>query len=654
MNNQIEVLSNKEKARERINVFHDSSLNWINLIKELVGNSIDIFNDDETVHHNINIELITNKKICYQDDATGIPVEDIASNGQQNYIAIFETDFAGSRYGNKGKTVGQNGLFLWTLAMSSEDLEVEIGRPNGNVYRLRYHKGDRIGGLEIIGHTDKTYSKLTFSPDEDIWTSPNFTFEEVSQICEGQSSMSNVSIYLKDSLGNENTYEYGNIKDYFDDKTKNKSFVSDSISFNSTINQLVKVKKEKYDMDIELVMRFSNDDNDDFKKDFLNTADLIKFGTIKEGIITGLKMVVNKYLKDNKLYKDKEKQITNEDVDLGLNYVVSVKSNFAEYVSQSKQSTDNECYKEALQTFIKGQMESFIAENGEVMNIIAQQILVNKRSREKANASRASVKKQLMELNQKGILSKKIEGLKDCDMKHSTVDERWLILTEGLSPASTITQAYDNRTMGSLGMRGRFISSLKCSVADVLNNEPAKKIIDALGCGIEIPYEERKEFKDIKTFDIDNLRYGNVLITVDADSWGEGIKLSLLAFFYKFFPTLLKQGRIHYAISPRYTIELKKGFTYAYNDEEKENIIKEQGNNIRHIGIVKGIGEISAQKFWTYVLSPEARKKTFVKVKYEGTEEEIKRAYDMFIGEDIDGRKEFIRNNIVDVEAVKY
>lgn len=643
------VLSCKDKARTRINVFHDTSSNWINLIKELVGNSLDVFNKNET--HHISINLLSNTKVEYIDDGCGIPLEGTASNGVPNYQAIFEIDFAGSKYGNTGSTVGQNGVFLWSLAMTCEDFYIEVARPNGKVYCLSYHKGDRLGDLQVIGKSDKTYTKIVFEPDSEVWTNPNYTYEEVSGICEAQASMGNVEIKL--TSGDITTvYAYPNgISDYFYSKVSSKKHVSESITFNKKTTQYVEKNSTTYDVDIDMILSFTNDSLDDFKKDFLNTADLIKYGSINKGIISGIKNSVNRWLKNNNKYNKNEKQITDDDIDTGLNYICDVRSNYVEYVSQSKQSTEAQYLKVCIQKAIEDLFEVYIVENPIEIEKIATQILINKRSREKANQTRLNIKSKLT-TDGKGVLSAKIEGLKDCDMRKSTVDERILILTEGLSPASTITQSYDNRIMGSLGLKGRFISSLKCSVEDVLNNEPAMSIIRALGCGIEIPYEERKKFKDVQTFDINNLRYGTIAITVDADSWGKAICLSLLAFFKKFFPTLLKQNRVVIVVSPRYILETKSGdFVYVYSEQERDALIEKLGKALSHIGIVKGIGELDAEEFWKYVLCEEARSKTFVTVDYVGDEDEINKKYDMFIGDDIDARKKFIRENIVKVNT---
>lgn len=502
---EIRVLSNKEKAREKINVFHDSSSNWINLIKELIGNSIDVF--DDGLLHNIFIEIVSNKKIIYQDDGCGIPLEEVASNGIPNYEAIFETDFAGSRYGKEGATVGQNGVFFWTLAMTSENMEVEVGRPNGKVYKIAYHKGDRLYDLKEVGITDKTYTKVIFSPDEEVWTNVNYTFEEIDNICDAQASQSNMKITLKEGEKIKE-YQYSDgIKGYFDSKTSNKSFISDTIHINKATFQFVEILKQNFDVDIDLVMRFSNDSEEDFKKDFLNTADLIKYGSIKDGVITGLKNSINRFLKDNNMYDKKEKQITNDDVETGLNYVANIKSKYVEYVSQSKQATDSQYLKDAIQKVIIESMTFYFIENPLEAKKIATQILVNKRVREKADVSRANIKKKLMD-KVDGI-SNKIQGLVDC---REYGENSELFIAEGLSALGSLVASRNAKNQACFPIRGKLLSTLKVDYDKIFANDLIMKIINCLGCGIEVKMKGNKNQVD---FDINKLRYGKIMIATD-------------------------------------------------------------------------------------------------------------------------------------------
>ncbi|MEO2600979.1 hypothetical protein [Clostridium butyricum] len=667
MNEQITVLSDKDKCRKKINIWHGSANAWLKMINELVGNSLDVFekiklNTGENITKNICIKIHNKNKIEYIDDGTGIPLEGIASDGRSNYEAIFEVPFAGSNYEDEVATVGTNGVFLWTLSMSSENIEYFIARPDGNIYNISYHKGDRVKDLNIIGKSNKTYTRAIFELDEDVWDSPNFTFEDIKYFIKGQSSLSNVRITLEDIENNikEDYYYKNGIEEYFNELIVNKTIISDNICINKSLQHVIKtneldvydkvVKKEIIDsIDCGLVFNFSNDSNDVIQKDYLNTADLIQHGTIQDGIILGIKNSVNKWLKDNNKYDKKDKPISLEDVSSSLNYICNIKSLKAKYVSQVKQQTIEPHYKTVLKDITEEFMNIYLLENKLDAERICTQILINSKARLSADKTRQTLKKKLSELGGNTV---EIQGLTDCNMKESGVEERILLVVEGLSPKQTAVDSYDNRYMGALGLRGRFISCLKKSVDDVLNNIPAYTLIQALGCGIEIPQNERKKFKDIETFDIDKLRYGSIGIMVDADCFGSGISLGILTFIHKYLPTLLKQGRVFLVKSPRYEIKLKNDkMLYPYNDFEKENLMKTiDKNEIVNIEVVKGLGSVDKEVFWDVVLKPEVRDKTFIQIDYDETEELVNKYFEDFMGENVAPRKEFVKNNINTVD----
>ena len=594
INQEIQELNDKEKARQRINVWHGSSNNWINMIKELIGNSLDVFDIEEL--HNIVITIHNNNKITYYDDGLGIPVEGKTRTGTKSYEAIFEHPFAGSKYNYNGKTVGQNGIFLYSLAMTCEDIDIEIGRPDKNIYKLSYHKGDKVKDLYKDGTTENTYSKITFSLDNEVWNKPNFTFNDISYIAKGQSSLGNVVIKVIDEENEtEQIYRFENgILDYFNDEIKEKSILlKENIRFTKTFDKEFTLNDDKVsdEFDIDLILNFSNDSNDNFQKDFLNTADLIKFGTIQDGLILGLRNSIHKWLKDNDKYGKNDKQITLEDVSIGLNYICNVKNRIIEYENQTKQKTTASYYKSILKEFVEDNMEVYFLTNPNEAKLICEQILVNSKARLSADKARLNIQKKLSVLTSNKKV--KIDGLTDCKMRLSELKERILLVVEGKSAKSTVVDAYDNRYMGALGLRGRFISCLKKTVEDVLNNEPAYTLIQALGCGIEIPYEERKMFKDIKSYDESNLRYDCVGILTDADCFGSGIRLALLTFFYKYMPNLLKQGKIFIVVTPRYEITMNDGtMYYPYSDREKDELFKTiSEKDIKNIGIVKGLNQ---------------------------------------------------------------
>lgn len=653
MSEKITVLSAKDKARKRINVFHGSANNYINMIKELIGNSLDIFNKNEL--NTINIIIHNPNKIEYIDSGSGIPVEGTASDGSPNYQAIFEKDFAGSRYENTSATIGQNGIFLYTLSMTCEDIEYYISRPNHNLYYLKYHKGDRISELKSIGHENRTYTKIIFTLDNEVWNNPYFTFNEISSIAQAQAALGNVQIFIEDKQNNnrEKYYYPNGIKDYFNIAIKNKSIITDNINIQKSLDYKLENKIDK--IKINFIFNYTNDSSEDFQKEFLNTADLLLHGTIQEGIYNGLKNSIDKWLIRNKKYNKKEKHISIDDISTGLNYICNMKSLYVEYDNQTKQKTSVKYYKDIVKNTIEEYMEAFFIEEPFKADKICNQILINMRSRVRAEVTRKNIQKKLSKKT--NGLSPKIAGLKDCDMRNSELEERELYITEGVSPSSTVIDARDSRIMGVYGLRGKFISSLKKSVKDVLNNEPALGLIKGLGCGIELSKQDKKNFKDFDTFNINNLRYGKVFITTDADEWGYGIALSLIVFFYKFMPKLLEQNRIYLAVSPRYEIETnikdnknKLVTKFAYNEIDKNKIIKKLENrNIKYtINIVKGLGQLDKDVFWTYVLNKENRISKQI-ICTNTKDKQLQILFNTLMGEDIINRKKYVKENITDL-----
>lgn len=653
MSEKITVLSAKDKARKRINVFHGSANNYINMIKELIGNSLDIFNKNEL--NTINIIIHNPNKIEYIDSGSGIPVEGTASDGSLNYQAIFEKDFAGSRYENTSATIGQNGIFLYTLSMTCENIEYYISRPNHNLYYLKYHKGDRISELKSIGHENRTYTKIIFTLDNEVWNNPYFTFNEISSIAQAQAALGNVQIFIEDKQNNnrEKYYYPNGIKDYFNIAIKNKSIITDNINIQKSLDYKLENKIDK--IKINFIFNYTNDSSEDFQKEFLNTADLLLHGTIQEGIYNGLKNSIDKWLIRNKKYNKKEKHISIDDISTGLNYICNMKSLYVEYDNQTKQKTSVKYYKDIVKNTIEEYMEAFFIEEPFKADKICNQILINMRSRVRAEVTRKNIQKKLSKKT--NGLSPKIAGLKDCDMRNSELEERELYITEGVSPSSTVIDARDSRIMGVYGLRGKFISSLKKSVKDVLNNEPALGLIKGLGCGIELSKQDKKNFKDFDTFNINNLRYGKVFITTDADEWGYGIALSLIVFFYKFMPKLLEQNRIYLAVSPRYEIETnikdnknKLVTKFAYNEIDKNKIIKKLENrNIKYtVNIVKGLGQLDKDVFWTYVLNKENRISKQI-ICTNTKDKQLQILFNTLMGEDIINRKKYVKENITDL-----
>lgn len=586
MSEKIVVLSDKEQARKRINVFHGSAENWINMIKELIGNSLDIFKKQELYNQQIKIIIHNPNKIEYIDSATGIPVEGVASNGKDNYEAIFEKAFGGSNFDNSSATVGQNGIFLFTLSMTCEDVEYFIARPNGNLYNIKYHKGDRVEDLKVIGKEDKTYTRIIFSLDTEVWNNPHFTFEEISKIAQAQASLSKLGtrISVEDKINNKHIEFYypNGIEDYFNEMVGDKSIVSDNIEIKKSLkhdftkeqgyvygNGTSDVTVTEYtdEIDMDLIFNYSDDNEEDFQKEFLNTADLLLHGTIQEGIFQGLKSSIDKWLVKNNKYNKNEKHITIEDVSTGLNYICNMSSLYVEYDNQIKQRTSVNRYKQIVKDIIEEYMEVFFIENPLMSDRICTQVLINSRAKIKADKARKTIKKELSE----NIVSSINRPKKFVPCRSKDPNEIELIIIEGDSAMNSVRLARDSKYMCVYPLKGKPINAVKNKLDLLLKNQEVKDIFKILGCGMSY---KGKKIRGIPMFDMSKLKIKNILFSTDFDEDGFHIQSLLIGLFYILSPELIEKGVINILYSPLYIIKTNKEEIFAYSEREKNDITK--------------------------------------------------------------------------------
>lgn len=644
MSEQIKELTVREQCRLKLPIFYGSRDNYYHGVLEVLANSSDVITNN---YDNGEIILIVHndmQTLEIIDTGVGVPIGG-ETDGEPNYIKLFSKLFAGTNYHNleKGKTTtGTNGCGTCVLNHTSEIFEVTAFYENVK-HIVKFKDGGEFISYDeepIKQEEMKHGSVFKFKLDKEVYTNTVFDFQELSNIIERLSSTSNKLTCTIRTDEQERSYHYDTESDYLREKTTNN--LCDFISFpvKTFENKVVDPTSKKEVIEMNTFNLTFSLTTEPFQETYLNGTYLKEGGTIQDGIVDGFKKFFNKE-------NDKKVTFSDEDILMSLSFYGKMLSTNAEYSNQTKFSTGKKLYKTIISKYVLENLEILKNENPKIFKQINEHLLQINKFNKKNDDAIKKLKKTLKETTSKA----RIEGLKDCDMRHSTLEERILILDEGLSANSTIIDSFDNRYMGCIGLRGRFINALKSSVKDVLNNVPAQSIIGALGCGIEIPKSEISLYKGMETFNIDNLRYGKIAILCDADSFGKGISLSLLSFFKKFMPTLLKQERVYLVISPRFEVKDKKrNVYYAYNEKERDEIVEKLGGNFGSIGIKKGLGEFDKEEFWDYVLSPEARKNTFFKVVYEGEEDEISEWFDTLMGEDIHSRKAFVRENIVNVD----
>lgn len=635
----IKSLNTREQCREKLPIWFGSRSNHYHGLVEVMANANDemsIYKPEDNPYQMDIVLNVDNKKISVRDYGRGIPLTETDKvNNKPVYELLFETLFTGTNFENaeSGKeTTGTNGCGLTVLNHTCKNFCVK-SFTNNFCYDVEY----KDGGYRMVAKKSKCSEDIKsgtmfeFVLDEEMYTQVEYNIEEIKALC---NRLAGVSSGLKINLHHGDTFEeyyYESTQDYF---TTNCASTLENTTYHEFDERIENDGTERDRMKIVWSIG-----TEPFQESYLNNTFLKEGGTIYDGVVDGFRKVLDKY-------SNPKVKITSADVELGLNFVCALWTNNVEFANQTKFSTKKQSYKKFVTAYIADNLEAFKAENPKEFETLVSHFTEINNFNKKAEDEIKTLKKKIEKKTRSG-LSPKIEGLVDCDMRKSKLEERILIIDEGLSANSTIINARDSRTMGCIGLRGRFINSYKTTVANVFNNAPASAVTVALGCGIEIPEKERKRLNGINMFNHDDLRYGSVCILTDADSFGKAIALSLLTFFYKFFPTLCKEGRIYIAISPRFVLYDKAGNAfYVYNERERDKKIKELGKKLDHIGIVKGLGELNGDEFWDYVLSPEARKSTFIQVDFSEDLDKVEELLQITMGEDTEPRKQYIIDNV--------
>lgn len=657
--NELRQLDTRQQCREKLPIWYGSRSNHYHGLLEVMMNA-----NDEMVTHPAEdrpctmyiILAASHKMVSVRDFGRGIKLFD-EHDGVPIHQLLFETLFAGTNFDNaeSGKeTTGTNGCGLTVLNHTSKVFRVESASEDYTFSMIKYVDGE-IAETECYSLKEK-YPKdewhalcnhvgttFTFELDPTMYTQVEFSPETIKEMCNHLVGISeDLIIFFKEAYDEEwTTFSYGGLGEYMAKNCENS--IGNQYEFEErTESEMVvdgegaEPKQENNRM--KLVWSIGTEP---FQETFLNCTYLREGGTIYDGVIDGFKKVLDKY-------SDKKVKITAADIELGLNFCCGVWTNNVEFANQTKFSTKKPTYKRHVSKYVVDNLEAFRLEHSKEFDEMLKHFVeinnFNKKAEDDIKKLKQSIQKKT-----KGTLTPKIEGLVDCDMRNSKVEERILIIDEGKSANHTLISSRDPRTIGAIGLRGRFINSFKTSVANVFKNEEALAIISALGCGIELPEKERKRLKDVVAFDRESLRYGKIGICSDADWAGKAIALSLMCFFYKFYPSLCKEGLIYLVSSPRFVVHDKKGNKYyVYNEDEKNKKVKELGKNFDSVGIIKGLGELESDEFWNYVLCPEVRDKTFTQIDWDAYGPDIENLLEVTMGERIDERKKYIMENVIE------
>lgn len=595
----------------------------------------------------IEVTRFSDRSIQVKDYGRGIPLDYNEKEERYNWELVFCELYAGGKYhGNESDTykfsLGLNGLGACATQCTSEYMDVEVAR-DGKLYSLHFEKGENVGGLLKIETTSKkTYSIQKWRPDLDVFTDINIPLEFFTETLKRQAIVNaglTFILYDETAEGTEK-YEFcypEGIKGYVNEIAAEK---------NETSVQYIEAErkgrdradKEDYKVKMQASFCFAPTNT---MLEFYHNSSFLEYGGVHDAAVkAAFVYAIDKYIKQVGKYNKNESKITFNDISDCLILVISSFSTLVSYEHQTKKAVNNPFIKEALTDFLKHNLEVYFIENKKEADLIADRVLINKRSRETAERTRVNLvsKKVSSTLD----VTNKIKKFIDCRTKD--VSRRELFIVEGDSAAGSCKMSRDAEFQAIMPIRGKILNCLKADFSKIFKSDIILDLIRIMGCGIEAKTKLNKEFSD---FDINALNYSKIIICTDADVDGFQIRTLVLTMLYTLTPSLIENGKVFIAETPLFEIntkEKKPRTFFAYDEREKAEILAPlDKDEIKYtIQRSKGLGENEAEMMWLTTMCPDSRR--LIKV-LPSDAAETAAMFELLLGDNLAGRKEYISEN---------
>lgn len=638
-NESIKSLKGAERVRKRPAVIFgsDGIEGCEHSIFEIMSNSID--EAREGYGKKIIITKYLDGSVEVQDFGRGIPVDYNKNEGKFNWELLFCEMYAGGKYDNGGDnyefSLGLNGLGLCATQYASEYMDAEI-KSGGYKYTLHFEHGENVGGLvkEEYKKRGDTGTRIKWKPDLKVFTDINIPVEYFEETIKRQAIVNDgIKFVFKNQISSasfdtkEYCYENG-IQDYVKDIAGDKAFTTPQYW------ECERVGKDREDLNeyklkIKASLCFSLDTQ--LKEYYHNSSFLEHGGAPEKAFKSAFVSQINAYLKANNKYNKTDSQINIQDIEECIIFVVSSFSTQTSYENQTKKAITNKFIQEAMTDFFRKQLEVYFIENKMDADKIADQVIINMRSRVKAEKTRKNLKTTLQT---KIDMTNRIQKFVDCRSKD--VNEREIFIVEGDSALGACKQARDANFQALMPIRGKILNCLKSDYDKIFKSEIITDLIKVLGCGVEV---KSKAAKDVSMFDMDSLRWNKIMICTDADYDGFQIRTLVLTMIYRLMPKLIEAGKVYIAETPLYEVTCKDQTYFAYNESEMDDIKAEIGDNKYTVQRSKGLGENEAEMMSLTTMNPETRR--LIKV-MPSDAEATSQMFDLLLGDNLDGRKEYI------------
>ncbi|GAA0135449.1 DNA topoisomerase IV subunit B [Paenibacillus sp. YSY-4.3] len=627
----IQVLEGLVAVRKRPGMYigSTSSSGLHHLVWEIVDNAV----DEHLAKYCSKIDISLNKdgSVTVFDNGRGIPTS-IHKTGIPTPQVVFTILHAGGKFGGSGykKSGGLHGVGASVTNALSEWLEVDIYR-DGKIHRQRFeywidkkgleHVGEPVTGLEVIGNTNRTGTKVTFKPDIRVF--PNGIGLNYDTLAERLQEIAFLNSGLKVTLKDERSdsadefYYEGGASQFVQFLNEGKEVLHDVIHFYA----------EKEDVEVEVALQY-NAGYTETLASFVNSIPTRGGGTHETGFKTAYTRVMNDYARKNGMLKEKDKNLEGTDLREGMMAVISVKMAEVEFVGQTKDQLGSASARSTVDAVVAENMALFLEENPQVAQLLIKKAVQASRAREAARKARDE-----MRTGKKRSESSNLGGkLTPAQSKDFTRNE--LFIVEGDSAGGSAKQGRDSKIQAILPLKGKPMNPEKAKLADILKNDEYRYIISAIGAGIGTE------------FALEDSNYSKIIIMTDADTDGAHIQVLLLTFFYRYMKPLIDAGRVYIAQPPLYKITRKSGkletVRYAWTDEQLQNYLKEFGKNFE-LQRYKGLGEMNPDQLWETTMNPETR--TLLQVQIEDATK-AERRVSTLMGDKVDPRKRWIVENV--------
>lgn len=607
---------------------------------EILSNSVD--EAKEGYGKEIRVTVFADHSIVVDDRGRGVPLGWNEVEGKYNWELVYCEMYAGGKYDNNSDSssyefsLGLNGLGACATQYSSSFMHV--ASYNGEtVSKISFEKGFAVTELivePLDKKTKRTGTVIHWLPDLEVFTDVNIPKEFFSETLKKQSIVNPkirfvLSFETAKGEFEESEYYYENgIIDYVKELCPTEPLTAPVLWHMETVGR-DREDKDDYKLKADISFCISNTVN--AIEYYHNSSFLEHGGSPDKAVKTSFVYAVDKYLKGQGKYNKNEAKITFSDIEDCLILVSNSFSTQTSYANQTKKAITNTFIAEAMTDFLKQRLEIYFAENPMEAERMANQVLINKRSREKAEITRLDIKKQL---TGKIDIANRIDKFVNCRSRDPEVRELYIVEGDSALTSCKLGRAADFQAI--IAVRGKTLNCLKSGYEKIFKSEVIVNLLKVIGCGVEI---KAKVKGDIAAFDYNALRWSKIIICTDADEDGYQIRTLILTMFYRLLPTLIKMGKVYIAESPLFEITCKDKIQFAYNEQEKQKIVESLEGQKYTLQRSKGLGENEPEMMWQTTMNPESRR--LIKVN-EADAEETARIFETLLGDDLESRKEYI------------